>query len=79
MKEKNINLFDKAIHTVKKTMADIVKERERYHTKLNRFMHNIELLRNSHNNKMNELLEEQQEVLDELQELFEDLYEENGG
>ena len=76
MNKKDIDLFDKAIHNVKKTIIDIEKERTQYNKKLNNVMKMIEKIRNVHNVKMQELIAESKEVLSEVYELFEDLYEE---
>lgn len=78
MNQKDIKLFDKAIHDVKKTITKIIEERDRYHRRLNRLMKNITTLRNTHNNKVNEMINEQKETLDELYELFDDLTNEQG-
>jgi len=72
MKEKDIKLFDKAIHNIKKIMMDIENERKYYHTKL-------EQLKDGHDKEMQTLLKEGKEILEEVYELFEDLYKEKKG
>lgn len=76
MNQKDINLFNKAIHTVKRNIVDIEAERKRYHRQLNKLMKSIERVRNSHDTKMKFLMNVAKEVLDEMYELFDDLYEE---
>jgi len=73
MKKKDIDLFDKAIHNVKGATIDIVKERNRYHLRLDKLMKQIKYLRNSHDKKIKKIIKEQKEVLEEMYELFDDL------
>jgi len=79
MKDKDIKLFSKAIHNAKKVIQDIETERQKAHEKLNKSIHTIKQVRNSHDKKMKKLTEEVKEILDEVYELFEDLYEEKTG
>ena len=73
MKQKNIKLFNTAIHNVKKVINEIEKERQHYHNKLEKLMETITELRNSHDKRMKEFMEEAGEILDEMYELFDDL------
>jgi len=66
MREKDIALFNKTIHNIKKIITDIVKERKDYHK-------NLQKLGTEHDEEMKTLLGEAEEVLEELYELFEDL------
>jgi hypothetical protein len=74
MKEKDIKLFDKAIHQIKNLMGDIVVERQKYHGKLNFLLKTLVKIRNSHDKRMKYIMTEQSEILDEMYELFDDLY-----
>lgn len=76
MQEKDIKLFDKAIHQLKKLIANVVVERKKYHGRLSDLLESLMKTRNSHDKKMNDILKEQSEILTELYELFDDLYEE---
>lgn len=67
MKEKDVKLFNKAIHKVKNIIVEITKERISYKEKRLK-------LRDEHDGEMETHLEEAKEVLEELYELFEDLY-----
>lgn len=73
MKEKDINLFNTAIHKVKNVMVIIERERQRYHNKLEKLMKTITTLRNTHDKKMKQMMTEASEILDEMYELFDDL------
>ena len=75
MKPKDIKLFGKAIHDIKKIIKTIEGERKSYHSKLNKIQRQINKARNSHDRKMKELFSESMEVLDEL---YDDLYDETG-
>jgi len=61
MRKRNIKLFDKTIHEVKKIVQQIKSERD------------------SHNIKLNELINEAVRVVDELYKLFDGLCEEKKG
>lgn len=74
MKEKDIKLFDKAIHQAKQLMEEIVQERKKYHNKLNLLLKTLIKIRNSHDTKMKNILTTQSNILDEMYELFDDLY-----
>jgi hypothetical protein len=74
MKEKDIKLFDTAIHQVKKLMGNIVYERKKYHIKLNMLLKTLIKIRNSHDRKMKDIMIAQSEILDEMYKLFDDLY-----
>jgi superfamily I DNA and RNA helicase len=74
MQEKDIKLFDKAIHQLKKLISEVVTERKKYHNRLSNLLESLIKTRNSHDKKMNEILKEQNEILDELYELFDNLY-----
>lgn len=67
MKEKDVDLFSKTIHNIKKIIVDIVKERKDYYK-------NLQKLGTEHDEEMKTLLGEAEEVLGELYELFDDLY-----
>jgi len=72
MEARDINLFNKAIHTVKALMKDLAGERKDYHKQIDR-------LTKKHDKKIIKMLEEGREVLNELYELFSDLYNNKGG
>lgn len=68
MKEKDIKLFDKTIHEVKKVIGDIQEERKIYNKKAKK-------TRKTHDNKMQIMTDDLLEVVDDLNELIEDLME----
>jgi len=63
MKEKDLKLFDKAIHEVKYLISDIAKERKEHHKK-------IDTLMKKHDLKVNKQMKKGKKLLDELFELF---------
>jgi len=79
MQEKDIKLFDKAIHQLKKLTIEVVNERTKYHIRLNNLLKSLIKTRNLHDDKMNEIITEQSTILDELYELFDDLYDRKTG
>lgn len=72
MKEKNIKLFDLAIHNIKTVIYEMKKEREEHHNELNK-------MKEEHDRKMTLFMKQTDEVLDELYELFGDLYNDKKG
>jgi len=72
MKKKDINLFNKTIHTLKTLMQGLICERDNYHKQ-------IDLLTQQHDIRINQMFKEAEEILGELYELFEDLYNEKTG
>ena len=71
MKEKDIALFNTAIHQIKDIMLFLTKEREDYHRQ-------IEILTKGHDSKINNLIKRAKEVLDELYTLYDDLSNKEG-
>ena len=68
MQGKDIKLFNKAIHNIKRVAKEIEEERRSYHIEISK-------LRNCHDKNMKKLLKEQLEILEEVYELFDDLTE----
>lgn len=79
MQEKDVKLFDKAIHQLKKLISEVVGERKHYHKRLSSLLDILIKTRNSHDKKMKEILTEQTDILNEMYELFDDLYERKTG
>lgn len=71
MKEKDIDLFNLAIHNIKTIIHEMKKEREQHLSELNK-------MKEEHDNKMTLFMKKTDEVLDELYELYLDLSEKNG-
>jgi len=67
MRKKDVELFSKAIHTLKALMQHLADERENYHKQ-------VDLLTTQHDVRINNMLKEAKEVLDKVYELYEDLY-----
>lgn len=67
MQEKDIKLFDRAIHHLKEILWDLKNERDEFHNK-------IDKLSADHDNATNKLMNKAKETLDEVQELLDDLY-----
>ena len=71
MKEKDITLFNKAIHNIKYIMVELTEERDLYRRVMLK-------LATKHDTKINKMLTEAKEVLDEMYELFDDLTDKGG-
>ena len=67
MKNKDIKLFDFAIHQLKAVACEIKAEKDKYHNEL-------EKMKDEHDAEMNKLIKELMTVLDGVNELFIDLY-----
>ena len=70
MKKKDVLLFDKTIHEVKRVVAEIKEEREDHYNK-------YKALQKAHDRKTKKMMKELISVVDDLYELFTDLS--NGG
>lgn len=71
MKKEDIELFDKAIHDVKRIVGNVKQEKDEFRKKLRE-------LKIEFNKKTNSHIKELLNVVDELYELFEDLQNDNG-
>lgn len=71
MINKDIQLFNKAIHNIKYIMVELMEERDLYHRVMAK-------LTTRHDKKINKMLGEARVVLDEMYELFDDLTDKRG-
>lgn len=78
MKKKDIKLFNKAIHEVKKVITEISKENKKYH-KESLKKDKIRIIRRKRYDKaINKQIKELLGIITELYELFDDLYNRKG-
>ena len=72
MKDKDIKLFSKTIHEVKKVIGDIQKERGSFRT-------DFVKLRKKHDKKMEKMTSDLLEAVDDINELYLDFTEDKTG
>jgi len=78
MKKKDIQLFEKTIHEVKRVITGIADERKKYHEEITKLRKEQREMRKGHNIAVKKQLKELLEVVDDMYELFTDLSNGNG-
>ena len=79
MKNKDIKLFEKAIHEVKYTIAEIAQERKKYHENITKLRQEQKSMRKKHDTSVKKQIKELKQAVNDLYELFDDLSNGNGG
>ena len=73
MKKKDIKLFNKTIHEVKRVITEITDERKEYYTEITQLRKRQREIRKGHDRAVKKQIKELLKIVDKLYELYDDL------